>query len=249
MKIKSVEGVIVTGAAGGIGKAVCERVLREGLGVLAVDNNEKALKKLALDLGKRFPTSLVYPVLGDVGQESLSEATGKAAKASGLTITALVNNAGIYLGKDIFDYELEDMTLVLNTNLMSAIHLTKFWGRIWTKQKTKASIVNLSSISAFEGSSDALYGVSKAGLLGLTKSAAITLAPWVRVNAVAPGIVETPMLKLIPDWRFKEFAESERLKDRITPEAVASAVWFLLSQESRHSTGSVLDITNGGYFR
>lgn len=156
--------IVITGAAGGIGKAVVERVLKQGYEVLAVDIDAKGLKKLL-------------------------------------------------------------------------------------KTKSKGVIVNVSSISAFEGSSDALYGTSKAGLIGLTRSCALTFAPLVRVNAVAPGIVDTPLIKAIPKWRLAEFEKGERLKERIQPESVASAVWFLLSEESKHTTGSVIDLNNGGYFR
>ena len=110
-------------------------------------------------------------------------------------------------------------------------------------------IVNMSSVSGIEGSSDAIYGLSKAAILGLTKSCAMNFSPYIRVNAVAPTMVNTPMMGVIPDWRKEEYLSHELIHTPVMPEDVADTVVFLLSDKSKHYTGATFDINNGGYLR
>lgn len=241
--------IVVTGAAGGIGRAIVERLAREGYSILACDRDAEGLGSVVSDLRSRYSKISIESSVFDVCDLMQLQSFGEKLSKKVPDLFGLINNAGVYLGRDLFDYTAIEMESVLATNLVSALHLSQHVGRMLVKGKRPGVIVNISSISAFEGSSDALYGATKAGLIGLTKSCALTFAPWVRVNAVAPGLVDTKMIHAIPKWRLVEFEKGERLKVRITPEAVASAVWFLVSNESRHSTGSVIDLNNGGYFR
>ena len=243
------KSIIVTGAAGGIGRAVVGRLAKEGFSVLACDRDSAGLEKAVQAIQAEYPKSKVESAVFDVTDTAAVLRFGESLGKRAPDLCGLVNNAGIYLGRDLFQYKLEEMERVMAVNLFSAVQLSQIVGKILVGEKRKGVIINMSSISAFEGSSDALYGVTKSGLIGLTRSCAITFAPFVRVNAVAPGIVDTPLIEAIPKWRIEEFEKSERLKGRISPEAVASAVWFLVSDESRHTTGSVIDLNNGGYFR
>lgn len=109
--------------------------------------------------------------------------------------------------------------------------------------------MNMSSVSALEGSSDAIYGLSKAAILGLTKSCAMNFSPYIRVNAVAPTMVHTPMMDTIPAWRKKEYLSHQLIDTPVLPEDVADTVVFLLSDKSKHYTGATFDINNGGYLR
>lgn len=110
-------------------------------------------------------------------------------------------------------------------------------------------IVNIASIAGQIGGSDAMYAISKAGLLGLTKTAAMALAPNIRVNAVAPTTVQTDLIKKTNPERREALKRGELLKTPLFPEDVADSVWFLLSDQSKHYTGAVLDINNGFHMR
>lgn len=164
-------------------------------------------------------------------------------------VNALVNNAGIYLGRNLLDYSTQEIDRVIDINVKGAIYFSQYFGKLTFGHKRKGVIVNISSISGQEGSSDAIYGASKAAILGLTKSCAMNFAPFVRVNAVAPTIVSTEMMKVIPQWRQDEYLEQHLLKDKLLPEDVAETVIFLLSEQSRCYTGATFDINSGGYLR
>lgn len=110
-------------------------------------------------------------------------------------------------------------------------------------------ILNIASIAGQIGSSDAIYGVSKSGVLGLTKTSAMALAPHIRVNAVAPTLVETELLKSVSKERIETFRKGELIKTPVQLEDIADTVWFLLSDQSSHFTGAVLDINNGFLLR
>ena len=107
----------------------------------------------------------------------------------------------------------------------------------------------MSSVSGMEGSSDAIYGLSKAAILGLTKSCAMNFSPYIRVNAVAPTMVNTPMMGTIPDWRKEEYLSHQLINTPVLPKDVADTVVFLLSDKAKHYTGATFDINNGGYLR
>lgn len=117
------------------------------------------------------------------------------------------------------------------------------------EKKHQGIIVNMSSVSGMEGSSDAIYGLSKAAILGFTKSCAMNFSPYIRVNAVAPTMVSTPMMDHIPDWRKEEYTNHQLIPEPLKAEDVAYTVLFLLSKRSRHYTGATFDINNGCYLR
>jgi len=237
--------VIVTGAAQGIGQAIVARCLKEKSIVVACDKDKKGLKALKLLFqNKRLRTYAL-----DVSDFTKVAKFFVWLKKNKIHPNHLVNNAGIYLGKKFTDYSLEEMHRVFNVNLLGAIYLSQLFGRLLIRGKKRGSIVNISSVSAQEGSSDPIYGVTKAGLIGLTKSCAMNFSPYIRVNALAPGVVETTILKNIPKWRLKEYRKAELIHDPILASDIASSVWFLLSEEGSHYTGSVLDINNGCYIR
>lgn len=161
----------------------------------------------------------------------------------------MVNNAGVYLSQNLLEYSAEEIDKVLNINLKGTIYFSKIFGEKLLNLKQKGVIINMSSISAMEGSSDAIYGASKAAILGLTKSLATNFSPYIRANTVSPTMVDTPMMKVIPDWRKKEYFNNQLIHDPVTSKDVAETVLFLLSDKSRHYTGASFDINNGGYLR
>ena len=160
-----------------------------------------------------------------------------------------MNNAGIYLAKNILDYQPDEIDQVLNINIKGSIYFSQMFGRFKLQNKQEGVIVNMSSVSGLEGSSDAIYGLSKAAILGLTKSNATNFAPYIRVNAVAPTMVQTPMMDIIPEWRKEEYLQQQLIHTPVTPKDVAETVIFLLTDKSKHYTGATFDINNGGYIR
>lgn len=237
--------VIVTGAAGGIGAAVTERCLNEGAVVLACDIDESGLTKVAEQISSSKLTTFRLDVSSYHDVAAFFEQLTTIHPES----SCLVNNAGVYLGCSILDYSPEEMHKVMAVNINGAIYCCQLFARMVLARHGSGAIVNMSSVAGQEGSSDALYGLSKAALIGLTKSCAMNFAPHIRVNAVAPSLVETGLLKTVPDWRIAEYRQAELLKTPVLPEDVAATVAFLLADESRNYTGAVLDINNGCYRR
>lgn len=237
--------IIVTGAASGIGAAITLRCLQEGASVVGCDRDLGGLNTLQADVQNEKLST--FPV--DVSSYDEVEDVFSRIVRDFPATTRLVNNAGIYYAQSILDYTVEQIDAVLSVNIKGAIYWSQLFGRYLAGHDSSAAIVNISSVSGHEGSSDAIYGLSKAALLGLTKSCALNFAPNIRVNAVAPGLVETPMLKAVPQWRVKQYREHELLTHPIRPEDVADTVAFLLSDESRHYTGAIFDLNNGCYLR
>ncbi|GAB1529533.1 MULTISPECIES: SDR family NAD(P)-dependent oxidoreductase [Brevibacillus] len=238
--------VIVTGAASGIGKAVVMHCLQEGAAVIACDLNQEALLALEdeTDRAERLHTYCV-----DVSKYEEVAAFFAHIEAEHGDCTSLVNNAGIYLAKNILDYDLETIERVLAINVKGCIYFSQMFGKLLFPAQKRGMIVNLSSVSGIEGSSDAVYGTSKAAILGLTKSCAMNFAPYIRVNAVAPTMVATPMMDTIPEWRRAEYLAQGLIDSPVMPADVADTVVFLLSEKSKHYTGATFDINNGGYLR
>ncbi|MEW4220078.1 SDR family NAD(P)-dependent oxidoreductase [Rossellomorea marisflavi] len=237
--------VIVTGAASGIGREVVKSCLQEGASVIGCDINGEGLKALIQELG----TEKLHTYQLDVSSHQEVSDFFAWVSEKHPTINGLVNNAGIYLAKNLLDYTSEEVDQVMNINVNGALFFTKFFAKHILEQNQTGVIVNLSSVSGMEGSSDAVYGASKAALLGLTKSSAMNFSPSLRVNAVAPTMVFTPMMDSIPDWRKEEYVNHQLIKTPVTPEDVADTVVFLLSDKSKHYTGATFDLNNGGYLR
>lgn len=239
--------VIVTGAASGIGKAIVKQCLHEGASVIACDLNEQALRVLKESLDDSKILLDTYPL--DVSKYEEVAAFFSYVETEHSGVDGLVNNAGIYLAKHILDYQENEINKVLDINVKGYIYFSQMFGKKLFHSQRKGVIVNMSSVSGLEGSSDAIYGLSKAAILGLTKSCAMNFSPYIRVNAVAPTMVHTPMMDTIPEWRKKEYLSHQLIDTPVLPEDVADTVVFLLSDKSKHYTGATFDINNGGYLR
>ncbi|MGG6310419.1 SDR family NAD(P)-dependent oxidoreductase [Paenibacillus macerans] len=237
--------VIVTGAASGIGREIVLQCLNEGAAVIACDIDADRLRELKRD--SESPRLHTYPL--NVGSYEEVVAFFDDMDQTHADINALVNNAGIYLGKSMLDYTVPEIDTVLDVNIKGYIYFSQLFGKRLMSRKTQGVIVNISSVSGQEGSSDAVYGLTKAAILGLTKSNAMNFSPHIRVNAVAPTMVNTPMMERIPDWRKEEYVDHQLVKQPLQPEDVAQTVIFLLSRKSRHYTGATFDINGGCYVR
>lgn len=231
----------MTGSGGGIGKAICHNLIKAGYGIIAIDVSEKSMTSLKEN--RNVETNILdlsdYETVQDYFQAIQKESD----------IVALINNAGIYNAISLLDYDQILMDTVWNVNIRSATICSKFFIQNLLSKGQQGKIINISSVSGQEGSSDALYGLSKAAIIGLTKSLALRFSETVLVNAIAPTMVDTKMMDKIPDWRKQEYYNHHLIKDPVTPDDVAETVSFLLSDSGNHYTGATFDLNNGGYLR
>jgi len=236
---------IVTGGARGIGKEIVLDFLKEGAEVYYIDLAEgefvSEMKKAAQAGGSTFTWKK-----GDVSQEEeITQVVEDILKESeGIDI--LINNAGITRDGLIFRMSSENWEKVLRINLTSAFYISRIVARSMAKRRT-GSIINMASVVGIGGNAgQANYSASKAGLIGLTKSLAKEVASrGVRVNAVAPGYIESDMTRALPEQAKEAMLSQIPLARAGQPVDVALAVTFLASDRSAYITGQVLRVDGG----
>ena len=236
--------VIVTGGARGIGKAITERFHAGGASLAITGRNADAAKALASELSSRGAKCIGYGC--DVADVAQIDATVEAILKDFGKLDVLVNNAGVTQDGLLIRMTDEAWANVLNTNLTGAFRMLRASARGMLKARS-GSIVNISSVVALTGNpGQANYCAAKAGLLGLTKSAAREFASRnVRVNAVAPGLVETDMTSKLNDDQKKALLTTVPLGRIGTPADIAGAVCFLASNDAAYITGQILSVCGG----
>jgi NAD(P)-dependent dehydrogenase (short-subunit alcohol dehydrogenase family) len=236
---------LVTGASSGIGLAVARLLLQGDNKVVLVSRRERELAKLQQELGEN---AVAYAA--DVSDDAQVQAMVEAASSrlGGLDLT--VNSAGISQPRSLEQLSANDWRAVLDTNLSGCFFVSRYAGLLMRSQGG-GTIVNVASESALMGEPGYVaYCASKGGVLALTKAMAAELAPTVRVNAVCPGSVDTPMLRRdfdsMPDPAFALEATQRRipLQRFATPEEVARAILFLAT-EAEFATGTGLNLDGG----
>jgi NAD(P)-dependent dehydrogenase (short-subunit alcohol dehydrogenase family) len=226
---------VVTGAAGGIGWALCRRLAGEGHDLVAVDLSPR-LADLVTDL--ESTGARVQAVEADLTDPSGPEAVA-AACAGGLEV--LVNNAGITRDARLVNLKATDFAAVLEVNLGAAYRLT----RRLLPLMGRGTVVNISSRAYLGNFGQFNYSMSKGGLVGMTRALALQLAPQIRVNAVAPGLIATDMARGIPPEVREKMVAAIPLGRMGAPEEVAELVAFLASERSSYITGEVIVIGGG----
>lgn len=236
---------IVTGGSRGIGRAVSLLLAREGANVAIVyAGNTAAAEETKQQAEALGAVAAVFQC--DVADEQAVTDMVKAVKTQFGSVDILVNNAGITRDGLLMRMKEADWQAVLDTNLTGVYHCTKAVSKLMMKQRHGA-VINLSSVVGETGNAgQANYAAAKAGIIGFTKAVAKELASRnIRVNAVAPGYVETDMTAGLPDSAKEDMLRSIPLGRPATADDVAQAVLFLASDQARYITGQVLNVDGG----
>ncbi|MBK8824360.1 MAG: SDR family oxidoreductase [Anaerolineales bacterium] len=248
--MNKIKTVLVTGAAGGIGRATVDLFAEKGWHVIGVDRNPYT----------DFPKNGLF-IRSDISRPEDMQAIFEQAHAFTDTLDALVNNAAMQIAKPLVDTTVEEWDAVMAANLRSVFLGVKLAHPL-LKARGGAAVVNVSSVHAIQTSANiAAYAASKGGLLALTRAMAIEFAPDnIRANAILPGAVDTPMLRA---GLGRGHLGGENVQDRLDnlarktvngrvgmPAEIASAIYFLAdNQQSSFMTGQALVIDGGATAR
>ena len=239
---------IITGASGGIGKSVAQKVLEEGSKVVLVSRNKNKLKKTVEELGKN--DNLIH-MAADVSHESEVLSVIEQTLTAFDKIDNLINCAAIINDPTPFHLMTEDQwTNLMNVNLKGTFQPVKAVIPLMIEQRS-GNIINISSllgIRAIPKVPFSVYGVTKAGIIMLTKSIAVEYGQYnIRCNCIAPSTIRSPMMEpYLQDENAKRMLEGSFPLKRIgDPEDVANAILFLASDDSKWITGTVMTLDGG----
>lgn len=236
---------LVTGAGSGIGRAVAVRFAQEGADVGVLDLNEATAEETTaavVALGRRAAA-----LRADVSRADDVESAVSRAESRLGAIDVLVNNAGLTRDATIQNLSEADWDLVLDVHLKGTFLCTKVVGHRLRERGRGGAIVNISSISAKIGNfGQANYASAKAGIVALTKVTAREYARYgVRANAIQPGMIDTPMTRVLGEERLARSVAETPLGRLGTPEEVAAVALFLASDLASYVTGAVVEVTGG----
>lgn len=225
--------VVVTGAAGGIGRAIAEKMA--GSGAFVVIGADVTPELGLSDDG-------VVPVQVDLTTDQGIDEVARAVGDAGAPLIGLVNNAGITRDARLVNLTDEEFHAVLEVNLGAAYRLSLAMADLMTDG---GAIVNMSSRAYLGNFGQFNYSMSKGGLVGMTRAMAVSLAPHIRVNAIAPGLIDTEMSRQVPGELLEKAIANIPMARMGNPEEIANAVWFLLTPLSSYITGEVLVVGGG----
>ena len=242
------KNALITGGTRGIGEAIAHKFAKKGYNLIInyVNSKEKA-EKLKNELEEIYNIKVLTSQADLADEKAIENMVDIAIKKFG-KIDILVNNAGIVIDKEFEDRTIEDWKQILNINLIAPFILTKLIGKEMVKNKSGA-IINISSTNGintyYPTSVD--YDASKSGLISLTYDSAVELAPYVRVNCIAPGWVNTEMNKELPEDFVKEETERILVKRFAEPEEIAKVATFLASDDASFINSTVIKVDGGWY--
>lgn len=235
----------VTGASRGIGKETAKILASRGAKIVVSSRNKSSLEELVeevISTGGQKPFVLEYDITDLPSAKNAFVQVQKEFKR----LDGLVNNAGILEDALLGMISVENVNRTFQTNTYSVIFHMQYASRLMTKNKS-GSIVNVSSIIGRVGNEgQVVYGGSKAAVIGITQSAAKELAPNnIRVNAVAPGFINTDMVKQLSKDKYDQRLNSIKMQRIGNPEEVGNVIAFLLSDLSSYVTGQVIGVDGG----
>jgi len=237
------KNIIVTGASGGIGNSIVERLNQNGANILATGTRIEKLEELK----KKFDNIKILKF--DISQhDKIEEFIENATKELGGSLDCIINNAGITKDNLTIRMSLEEWSKVININLTSTFLMCKYSIKKMLKNKS-GKIINITSVVGHTGNvGQANYTASKAGIVAMSKSLAIEYAKKnINVNCISPGFISTAMTDQI-DEKFKETIIAKIPSNRLgKPEDIANAVNFLSSDQSNYINGETLHVNGGMY--
>lgn len=240
--------VLVTGGSRGMGAAISERFAKEGYDVIInYKENEERANSLKKELEEKYSSAITL-FKADLSEESDINNMVEKIYEIYENVDVLINNAGIVIDKEFCDKTVTDWLDTLKVNVIGPFVLSKLIGKRMFDRK-KGSIVNISSTNGINTyyPSSVDYDASKSGIISLTYDTAVEFSPYVRVNCIAPGWVNTEMNKELE----KEFIEDETKKILVKrfgePKEIANAVYFLASDEATFINSEVLKVDGGWY--
>ena len=236
---------LITGATRGIGKAIAEVFAKNGATIILNAKDEEKAKAISNELRKKYGVT-THIALFDVANYDEVKSGFKEIFKITKKLDILVNNAGILDSALIGMVTQTQIENVFRVNTFGALYVTQYAVKLMIRNKS-GSIINISSIIATNGSEGyTVYGGSKAALIGITKSLAKELAPNnIRVNAIAPGFIDTDMTKNLPKDKYEEILKSIKMGRIGKPEDVANTALYLASDLSSYVTGQIIGVDGG----
>lgn len=235
---------IITGSGRGIGAAIAKRLAKDGFDIVINELSEQAGEQTAEECRALGVKASVYAC--DVSNYAQCEEMVKKVKDEFGTIDVLVNNAGITRDGLLLRMSEETYDDVIRINQKSVFNMTKLVGAVMLRQKS-GSIVNLASVAGLYGNPGQMnYSASKGAVIAMTKTAAKELGSrGIRVNAVAPGFISTPMTDKLTDEQKNAILAQIAMKRYGTADEVANVVAFLCGEQSSYVTGQIVEISGG----
>ena len=231
---------IVTGAAKGIGRAIAERMIAENYNTILVDVDEVNGRKLADELGQ-----FAHYFNCNISNEQSVLQLFNDVVSNFNTVDAVVNNAGIIKDNLIWKMPTEDFDAVIDINLKGTWLMCKNAAQIMKNQKS-GRIVNIASRAWLGNPGQSNYSASKAGVVGLTRVLALELGKHgVLVNAIAPGLIDTPLTQTLPMDVQEKLIQAQPTRAMGKPEDIANAVAFLCNENTQFITGQTLYVDGG----
>ena len=243
MKDLENKNIIVTGASGGIGNSIVQKLYENGANILASGTKVEKLEKLKT----KFQN--IEIIKFDISENDKIESfVENAISKLGGSLNCIVNNAGITKDNLAIRMNLDEWTKVIEVNLTSTFLLSKFAIKKMLKNKS-GKVINITSVVGHTGNfGQANYTASKAGIVAMSKSLALEYAKKnININCISPGFIKTNMTEKI-DEKFKEMIISKIPSARLgEPEDIANAVLFLASKQSNYINGETLHVNGGLY--
>lgn len=231
---------LVTGAVKGIGKAITNKLIEEGYFVLMVDIDKELGKRLE---NENSAKCIFIP--GNISKEEDVKSIFNLVEKQFGAIDLLVNNAGIIRDNLIWNMPEEDFDLVIDINLKGTWMMCKEAAKLMKLQQ-KGRIVNIASRAWLGNKGQSNYSASKAGIVGLTRVLALELGKYnVCVNAIAPGLIDTPLTQGLREDVLEQLIQAQPTKSIGKPEDIANAVAFLGSYQTNFITGQTLYVDGG----